>query len=827
MIQDKQSDTLCNFLHHVIQLASQRVLLNDGDGSKQQYTHLLAANQNNTLDTLAVLRFVLEALNVQQRHAIVQRDYRDRTPLHYAVEAGLPDHCNVLLDYMVRWGVLDRPRSEDPPHKSTIVDDEDSTPFDLGITNDHKEAIRSLLSSNELVKYCWGSESQISVALAGLLHITIASNANDITQILLDSQRVNLGYQGPRNETAHFIASRQGSCEQIELLRRASPLGLSNLNTAESSYGWSPLIVACVQEKPDAVKLLTEMGADQTTSDVFGWTASDHAAFRGFWKISKLLEPASRGSSLRVPKFALSITNALPLCSPSITRVFVNLGPLNTRKTHAPVDLSPHLSRYPHTPFPEVGYSVTISGLGMDGAGGTLTLPILDDTVNCPLVFETENIGNAGLILQIFRQSLTALDHKVHIETAVALLKELRSCLGDDRESFFRDHVLPIIGHETLEYIGTVTVNFLLAKPFPEPRTSAKPAVEKKIWCSSGTPRLIGHRGLGMNSPAFKRLQIGENTIQSFTSTIDQGVPYVEVNVQLTRDHVPVIYHDFLMSESGADIAPHNLSFDQFMCISDMQQPASSFNRVTETNDTGPHVAHSPKILHPRSLSFDTADKTRTHDFLTRIQQTYEFRLKGFKGNVRGMHIHDSFTTLEELLRTLPEEVAIDIELKYPMLWEAEDWKMDLYGVEFNPYVDTVLDQVYKHAGTRPILFTSFSPELCILATHKQDTYPVMFLNESNLFPTGDVRASNLQEAIHFARHWNLPGVVMSSEPFVASPKLIKFVQDAGLVCISFGMMNNDTRDAKVQVNGGVDALIVDSVALINDSFKKGVGTSK
>ena len=73
-----------------------------------------------------------------------------------------------------------------------------------------------------------------------------------------------------------------------------------------------------------------------------------------------------------------------------------------------------------------------------------------------------------------------------------------------------------------------------------------------------------------------------------------------------------------------------------------------------------------------------------------------------------------------------------------------------------------------------------------------------MFLNESNLLPTGDVRASNLQEAIQFARRWNLPGVVMSSEPFVASPGLVQFVRDAGLVCWSFGVLNNRPEHARV-----------------------------
>ena len=132
------------------------------------------------------------------------------------------------------------------------------------------------------------------------------------------------------------------------------------------------------------------------------------------------------------------------------------------------------------------------------------------------------------------------------------------------------------------------------------------------------------------------------------------------------------------------------------------------------------------------------------------------------------------------------------------MLWEAEDWKMDLYGVGLNKFVDATLQKVYALGGRRNIIFTSFSPELCILLAHKQNQYPVLFLNESNLFPTGDVRASNLQEAVYFARRWNLPGVVMSSEPFITSPKLMVYVKDAGLVCVSFGFMNNDAENARV-----------------------------
>ncbi|PVH72792.1 hypothetical protein DL98DRAFT_595677 [Cadophora sp. DSE1049] len=59
----------------------------------------------------------------------------------------------------------------------------------------------------------------------------------------------------------------------------------------------------------------------------------------------------------------------------------------------------------------------------------------------------------------------------------------------------------------------------------------------------------------------------------------------------------------------------------------------------------------------------------------------------------------------------------------------------------------------------------------------------------------------------------------MSSEPFVTSPKLVKFVHDAGLVCVSFGALNDNPENAKIQAEAGLDAIIVDSVNLINKTL--------
>lgn len=116
-----------------------------------------------------------------------------------------------------------------------------------------------------------------------------------------------------------------------------------------------------------------------------------------------------------------------------------------------------------------------------------------------------------------------------------------------------------------------------------------------------------------------------------------------------------------------------------------------------------------------------------------------------------------------------------------------------------------------------------------------------------------DIRASSLQEAIRFASRWNLLGIVSSVEPLVICPRLIKFVyilfnfgdfplipksslitdifvyrvvKESGLVCVTYGIMNNDPKNVRVQMDQGVDAVIVDSVLAIRKGLTAaGTGT--
>jgi glycerophosphoryl diester phosphodiesterase len=56
-------------------------------------------------------------------------------------------------------------------------------------------------------------------------------------------------------------------------------------------------------------------------------------------------------------------------------------------------------------------------------------------------------------------------------------------------------------------------------------------------------PRVIAHRGASSDRP--------ENTFSAFDEALKQGCDGIEMDIQLTRDEVPVIYHDKTLARVG------------------------------------------------------------------------------------------------------------------------------------------------------------------------------------------------------------------------------------------------------------------------------------
>lgn len=55
-------------------------------------------------------------------------------------------------------------------------------------------------------------------------------------------------------------------------------------------------------------------------------------------------------------------------------------------------------------------------------------------------------------------------------------------------------------------------------------------------FCSLQLPKVIAHRGMSRRAP--------ENTLASLQKTYEYHMPWLEFDVMLTADHVPVVFHD-------------------------------------------------------------------------------------------------------------------------------------------------------------------------------------------------------------------------------------------------------------------------------------------
>lgn len=157
------------------------------------------------------------------------------------------------------------------------------------------------------------------------------------------------------------------------------------------------------------------------------------------------------------------------------------------------------------------------------------------------------------------------------------------------------------------------------------------------------------------------------------------------------------------------------------------------------------------------------------------------------------------------------------------MLHEAEDFGMESYHVELNAFADAVLDVLYKHNfPKRPVVLSSFHPDLCVLLCSKQPHFPVMFLTDAGCEPAGDIRACSLREAIRFATRWNLAGICCNVDPLSLCPRLIRVLKKSGLAVCSWGPTNCDPAVVRLQVREGIDAIIADDIQAVRKEMEVG-----
>ena len=76
----------------------------------------------------------------------------------------------------------------------------------------------------------------------------------------------------------------------------------------------------------------------------------------------------------------------------------------------------------------------------------------------------------------------------------------------------------------------------------------------------------------------------------------------------------------------------------------------------------------------------------------------------------------------------------------------------------------------------------------------------MLFITNAGKRPITDKeqRAGSLQVAVRFATQWGLAGLVLASDVLVMCPRLVGYVKRKGLVCGSYGSLNNVPETVEV-----------------------------
>ncbi|KAK8193210.1 glycerophosphodiester phosphodiesterase GDE1 [Phyllosticta capitalensis] len=803
----------------------------------------ITESQSNVLlgaddESVGLLSFLLDSLKPHQRSSLLARDSFGRLPLHYAAQHGFVIICRIVIQHMQQWGQFNVSEGIDSP---AWQDSEGYAPLHLSVIGGHPLTTKLLLDSEN---WHMSPDEKISrrksVSKSGaVLALATKSNFVQIVKLLVEAD-ININYQDQQGETALHVAARFGHTECAKALIDGSADQKADLNVPEKAFAWTPLFIACVDGHLPVAQLLIEAGAELEKPDLSGWTAKEHAALRGHLDIANALAavtppPASskqpdptvrpesppnssieerRSNGASKERISEPVKTFGHRYLKDQTLLLVSLGSMDMRKNIEPVKLDDIPITEAHATQLDTALSVVVSAHGAAGEPTVIDLPVQENISTDPITFNTKDVTKVKLLFDIVPTYAGSKERVVG--RAVALLSSIKPNVGSNRMTLKGDVSVPIVAANTLDVIGSVNFNFLIITPFSHPNLSI--TENHTYWKSmaSTSTMVIGHRGLGKNMANRKSLQLGENTLQSFIAAANLGASYVEVHVQLTKDHVPVIYHDFLVSETGIDAPVHTLTLEQFLHVNEQSRAAQTSqsrpSSPTEKDDGKGAARARVKRARSYSVGVNNEDISALNE---RMKHTRDFKMNGYKGNSRGNFIQAPFTTLEEMFKKLPESIGFNIEMKYPMLHESEEHEMDTYGVELNSFVDTVLEKVYDLGINRNIIFSSFHPDICLLLSFKQPSIPILFLTDAGTCPVGDIRASSLQESIRFASRWNLLGVVSAAEPLVMCPRLVKVVKESGLVCVSYGTLNNDPINVQLQVKEGIDAVIVDSVLAI------------
>jgi glycerophosphoryl diester phosphodiesterase len=298
---------------------------------------------------------------------------------------------------------------------------------------------------------------------------------------------------------------------------------------------------------------------------------------------------------------------------------------------------------------------------------------------------------------------------------------------------------------------STITFSICWVTPFNS-KLSPKPFTFPTLFT-------IGHRGFGSNKITKEFL---ENSMEGFIAANSFGADFIEFDVQMSKDGVPVIYHDLIGIITDSPI----LNFED-----------------------------------PQEITPDGRYRYVIQQF-----SEEEFRQTGLFTNFKTER-----SSFAELLTKLPESLGFDVEIKYPS-------RMKLNTVipymDMNEMINKVLKVMEEFAGNRRIMFSSFDPIICIMLKLKQQRWPVFQLLcrkkrwiQKEMIDRGFAFAT-------FHQKIGIEGFVCDCVHLLESPEVLKMLLNSGFHINTYGILNNTREGIEKQLELGIRGFCTDNLKL-------------
>ncbi|KAK0490676.1 cyclin-dependent protein kinase inhibitor [Armillaria novae-zelandiae] len=580
------------------------------------------------------------------------------------------------------------------------------------------------------------------------------------------------------------LAAREGHAEVCKIL-----LHHDGWDMRDKYHEWTPLFHGSRYGHDASVSILLEAGSRVFQTDELGHLPIHYAAWYGHHEcLNRLLEASARIPAVaeiimegHTREFEIDMIPSLSLPPPIMPhRVYghnyLDLTVGNTSRNQTPSVrlhhrlISPAFRDEYLLKTAPLKLVITTKSPDVNSAPYSVSLPQRDD--KGVFIFQIPNLNCLCLEFSIYPNFGTKT-----IGRAVALPSLFTDI--ENNQSFtlpIMDNRLHVVGEVTFEVNVITSFNGVTLEVGGDVETYWKSTISSSIQQPIATsPYRSGLVGSTQTSPSTHSIS-GAGSQSSTISSL-RG-KYLYVTVQVTRDSIPVVFSHWRLPESNFNLSVCDVTLAQFEALA--ERLGRNVDSVTASS-----VTDWPAF------------------------------------------VFWSMMSLSQLLKILPPNIGISLELAYPSPKIRE--RYCLSRLDLNSFVDSVLRTIYYTSTPdgrlprRRIVFTSFSPDVCAALNWKQPNYPVffashcgkkdIFLSSPSPFTLEDEDDGRFFE---FARINNLLGVIVDADLLLQVPSLVQGIKNVGLLA---GIHGTSERSTPLTTggDGSVDVYLSDGFAVYLD----------